>query len=79
MKRFSYTGGCGICISRYRRRAGLGPINSYGLLVINVSYTSKEPIKGADQAEANILNGPTFQQFRETLDSHMKELKHVYT
>ena len=78
MEHFSYTGGCGICISRHRR-AGLGPINSYGLLVINVSYTSKEPIKEVDQAEANILNGPTFQQFREILDAHMKELKHVYT
>ena len=60
MEHFSYTGGCGICISRHRRRAGLGPINSYGLLVINVSYTSKKPIKEADQAEANILTDPTF-------------------
>ena len=79
MEHFNYTGGCGICISRYRRRAGLGHINSCGLLVINVSYTSKEPIKEADQAEANILTDPTFQQFRETLDAHTKELKYVYT
>ena len=34
-------------------------------------------LKEADQEEVNILSDPAFQQFKGTLDAHMKELRHT--